>query len=115
MVTQQWRFLNRDLDVYPTTSRRVWYLSLSVAATFVLYYEAYVLYSVSPLVLSFFGITFSQYILLNVLLSALAAVSSLLGSFSDRVGRANLVVYGVFLNSIIILALTLTKTAWSFF
>ena len=114
MAAQQWSFLQRDLHVYPTTSRRVWLLALSVAATFVLYYEAYALPSVAPLVLPFFHITFTEYIFLNVLLGALGAVSSLLGSLSDRVGRANLVVYGVLLNSIIILVLTLTKTAWLF-
>lgn len=114
MATQQWSFLQRDLHVYPATSRRIWYLSLSVAATFVLYYEAYVLPSVAPLVLPFFHITFTQYIFLNVLLGALGAISSLLGSLADRVGRANLVVYGVLLNSGIILALTLIRTAWLF-
>lgn len=114
MATQQWSFLNRDLHVYPATSRRIWFLTLSVAATFVLYYEAYVLPSVAPLVLPYFGITFTEYIFINVLLGALGAISSLFGSLSDRVGRANLVVYGVLLNSIIILVLTLTKTAWSF-
>ena len=114
MAMQQWSFLQRDLHVYPATSQRIWYLTLSVAATFVLYYEAYVLPSVAPLVLPFFGITFTQYIFLNVLLGALGAISSLLGSLSDRIGRANLVVYGVLLNSIIILVLTLTRTAWLF-
>jgi MFS family permease len=114
MAMQQWGFLQRELSVYPATSRRIWYLILAVAATFVLYYEAYVLPSVAPLVLPFFGITFTQYIFLNVLLGAFGAVSSLLGSLSDRVGRANLVVFGVLLNSLIVLALTLTRVAWAF-
>src|ERR1041385_5010653 len=104
MATQQRGFLHRELSVYPATSQRVWFLTLAVAATFVLYYEAYVLPSVAPLALKFFGISFSQYIFLNVLLGALGAVSSLLGSLSDRIGRANLVVYGVLLNSLIILS-----------
>lgn len=114
MVTRQRRFLNRDLEAYPATSRRIWFLVLSVAATFVLYYGAYVLPSVSPLVLSFFGLSFTQYVFLNVLLGALGAVSSIFGSLSDRIGRANLVVYGVLLNSILVLILTLTRTAWVF-
>jgi len=114
MAMQHRGFLQRDLHAYPATSRRIWYLALAVAATFVLYYEAYVLPSVAPLVLPFFHITFTQYIFLNVLLGALGAVSSLLGSLSDRVGRANLVVYGVLLNSLIILLLTLVRTAWLF-
>lgn len=114
MATQQWSFLHRELSVYPTTSRRIWYLALAVAATFVLYYEAYVLPSVAPLVLPFFGLGFSQYVFLNVLLGALGAVSSLLGSFADRIGRANLVVYGVLLNSLLVFVLTLTSSTWSF-
>lgn len=114
MVTRQRRFLNRDLDAYPATSRRIWYLVLSVAATFVLYYGAYVLPSVSPLVLSYFHLTFTQYVFLNLLLGALGAVSSIFGSLSDRVGRANLVVYGVLANSVLVLILTLTRSVWAF-
>lgn len=115
MKARQKSFLKRDLAAYPTTSRRIWYLVLAVAATITLYYGAYVLPSVAPLVLKYFGLTLSQYIAINLLLSVFGAISAIFGSLSDRVGRANLVIYGVFLNSLIILGLAFVRTVWLFF
>lgn len=115
MVTRQRGFLNRDLEAYPATSRRVWYLVLAVAATVTLYYGAYALPSVAPLILVYFHLTLSQYIAINLFLSVLGAISAIFGSLSDRLGRANLVIYGVFLNSLLILSLAFTNTTWLFF
>lgn len=115
MLTLQQRFLKRDLETYPATSRRIWYLALAVAATICLYYGAYALPSVAPLVLAYFHLSLAQYIIINLLLSVLGAVSAILGSLSDRVGRANLVIYGVFLNSLLILTIALANTVWVFF
>jgi hypothetical protein len=42
---------NRYLDRYPENGRRIWYLSLSVLVTIVLYYEYYVLGAVAPLIM----------------------------------------------------------------
>ncbi|MDQ2907634.1 MAG: MFS transporter [Chloroflexota bacterium] len=109
MVSRRRSFLDRDLEHYPATSRRVWYLALAVAATVVLYYEAYVLPSVSPLVLANFHITFISYVLLNLASNLAGALSSLIGSFSDRIGRANLVVYGVIATSLVTLGIALTS------
>lgn len=103
MSSRSMSFLNRNLESYPTKSSRIWYLALSVAATFVLYYESYVLPSVAPLVLTNFHISFGNYIYLIVVANLLGAVASLLGSLSDRLGRANLVVYGVLITSLITL------------
>ena len=90
------------------------YLTLSVAATFVLYYEAYVLPSVAPLVLTSYHMSFSLYILSGIAAGALGAISSLLGSMADRVGRANMVVYGVLITSILTIVTTLATTLWLF-
>lgn len=51
MENRRRSFLDRNLEHYPSNSRRIWYLALSVAATFVLYYEAYVLPSVATLII----------------------------------------------------------------
>jgi MFS family permease len=115
MITRQKGFLNRDLESYPTTSRRIWYLALAVAATVTLYYGAYALPSVAPLVLAYFHLTLAQYVAINLILSVLGAISAIFGSLSDRIGRANLVIYGVLLNSLLILSLALTRTVWLFF
>src|SRR5579883_2603205 len=107
--------MNRNLEHYPANSRRIWYLALSVAATFVLYYEAYVLPSVAPLVLKNYNMSFSLYIFSGVAAASLGAVASLLGSLADRIGRANMVVYGVLLTSLLTIAITFATTLWLFF
>ena len=104
-------FFDRDLEHYPANSQRVWYLTLSVAATIVLYYESYVLPSVAPLVLTTFHITFINYVFLTLGSNLLGALSSLIGSLSDRIGRANLVVYGIVVTSLVTLAISLTTSA----
>jgi sugar phosphate permease len=108
MISRQRNFLDRDLEHYPANSQRVWYLALAVAATVVLYYEAYVLPSVSPLVLATFHISFFNYILLNLASNLAGAASSLIGSLSDRIGRANLVVYGIIATSLVTLSIAFT-------
>jgi len=108
MISRQRSFLNRDLEHYPDNSQRIWYLALSVAATIVLYYESYVLPSVAPLVLTTFHISFITYVFLTLGSNLLGALSSLIGSLSDRIGRANLVVYGVVVTSLITFAIAFT-------
>jgi MFS family permease len=106
--------LDRDLVHYPPNTRRIWYLALSVAATIILYYEAYVLSSIAPLVLVHYQMSFGTYVFLILVSNLLGAASSLLGSFSDRVGRANLVVYGVLLTSLITLIIPLAPNSGVF-
>lgn len=103
-------FMDRNLEHYPTNNQRIWYLAISVAATIILYYESYVLSSVAPLVLKSLNMSFSTYIFLILTSNLIGAGSSLIGSFSDRFGRANLVVYGVLLTSIITLTIPLATT-----
>ena len=43
---------NRQLETYPSTGRRYFYLALTVLATITLYYELYVGGSVSTLILT---------------------------------------------------------------
>ncbi len=114
MISRRNIFLQRDLEHYPENSQRIWFLALAVAATVILYYESYILPSVSPLVLANFHISFTTYIFLTLGANLLGALSSLIGSLSDRLGRANLVVYGVIVASLITLIIALTTVAWAF-
>ena len=114
MISRRNIFLQRDLEHYPENSQRIWFLALAVAATVILYYESYILPSVSPLVLANFHISFTTYIFLTLGANLLGALSSLIGSLSDRLGRANLVVYGVIVASVITLIIALTTVAWAF-
>jgi sugar phosphate permease len=114
MINRRNVFFQRDLEHYPENARRVVFLALSVAATVILYYESYILPSVSPLVLAQFHVSFSTYIFLTLGANLLGALSSLIGSLSDRMGRANLVVYGVIVASLITLIIALTTVGWAF-
>ncbi|MFC0082731.1 MFS transporter [Aciditerrimonas ferrireducens] len=87
--------LDRELPHYPSTGKRVWYLAIVVAATVILYYEAYAPGSVSPLVLAHYHMTFSFYLYSTIVGSAFGAISALIAHLGDRIGRANLVVAGV--------------------
>jgi MFS family permease len=105
---------NRSLDHYPENAQRIWYLALSVIATIILYYESYTLASVAPLVQADFKLSLSNYVYALVLGNVLGALSAILGSFSDRVGRGNLIVYGLLVTGICTLLISLTHTLLPF-
>ena len=73
----------------------MWYLAIVVVATIVLYYEAYVSGSVSPKILTGYGLTFPFYVYISVVGNAIGAFGSLLAGLGDRWGRANLTAYGL--------------------
>lgn len=109
MSTIQIGAKHRYLAHYPSTGRRVWYLALAVIATIMLYYESYILPSVTPLILAAFKITLTQYVLISIFSSLLGAGSTILGGFSDRIGRSNLIVYGLLITGIGTVAVSLTQ------
>ena len=102
-------FLSRSLLHYPSNNRRIGYLAISVLATIILYYESYVLSSVAPLVQAQFKLSLTTYVYIIVLANLLGAVSSLLGGLSDRLGRANLVIYGLLLTGVVTVAISFTS------
>jgi MFS family permease len=114
MISRGNSLFQRNLEHYPANAQRIVFLALSVAATVILYYESYILPSVSPLVLAQFHISFSTYIFLTLGSNLLGALSSLIGSLSDRLGRANLVVYGIIVASLITLAIAFMTVAGAF-
>ena len=91
---------HRNLEHYPSNGQRIWYLALAVIATIMLYYESYVLPSVAPYVLHFFGLTVSNYALILLASNLVGALSAIFGSLSDRVGRSTLIVYGLLVTAI---------------
>jgi MFS family permease len=87
--------IHRQLDYYPNTGARIFYLGLVVLATITLYYELYVGGSVSTLILTNLGMTFKFYVLTLAIGNLLGAFGSLFAGLTDRYGRANLVVFGL--------------------
>ena len=86
---------NRQLQHYPDTGMRVFYLAITVLATVMLYYELYVGGSVATLLLGNLQMTFSFYVVILAFGNLLGAFGSLAAGLADRWGRANLVVGGL--------------------
>lgn len=114
MSTMQIGIKHRYLAHYPGTGQRVWYLALAVIATIMLYYESYILPSVSTLILAAFKISLTQYVLVLVASNVLGAASTIIGSLSDRIGRSNLIVYGLLITGIGTVLVSLAQSLWLF-
>ena len=72
------------------------YLAITVLATITLYYELYVGGSVSTLILANLHMTFTFFVLTLAFGALIGAFGSLFAGITDRLGRANLVVFGLF-------------------
>ena len=92
---------NRQLDHYPPTGRRVGYLGIVVLTTISLYYLYYVEGAVTPLMLPSLHMSFLYFLFLLVVSNAIGAFSAFIGGLSDKIGRANLTVYGTLVVGII--------------
>ena len=93
----------RQLEHYPETRNRIWYLAIVVLATIMLYYELYIGGAVSPNIIAGFGMTFPFYVYISVVGNAIGAFGSLLAGLADRWGRANLVAYGLMITALLTL------------
>jgi MFS family permease len=91
-VSRLWR---RELDHYPTGRVRYGLLALVVLSSIVMYYQQYVAGSVSFKILGYYQMSFRFYLTVVVASSVAGAVSSLVASVADRIGRANMVVVGL--------------------
>jgi MFS family permease len=87
-----WR---RQLDSYPDTAPRVAYLAITVLATVTLYYELYVGGSVSTLLLVNLHMSFTFFVVTLAFGNLIGAFGSLFAGLADRLGRTNLVVFGL--------------------
>ncbi|MDA8268634.1 MAG: MFS transporter [Actinomycetota bacterium] len=94
---------HRRLERYPDAGPRIFYLSIVVVATIVLYYELYVQGAVAPSIISQYHMSFTYYVDVVVVANALGAFSSLIAGLADRWGRANLVTYGLVITAALVL------------
>jgi MFS family permease len=107
-----WR---RQLVTYPDTGPRVLYLAITVLATITLYYELYVVGSVSTLVLANLHMSFTFFVLILAFGNLIGAFGSLFAGLADRLGRANLVVGGLLLTGIFTaFIIPATTSKWPF-
>jgi MFS family permease len=89
------RLWRRQLYGYPDTGARVVFLLITVLATVTLYYELWVGGGVSTLLLANLHMSFTFYVVILAFGNLVGAFGSLLAGLSDRLGRANLVVFGL--------------------
>jgi MFS family permease len=87
--------LNRQLNSYPESRMRFLYLGITVLATITLYYELYVGASVATLILPALHMSFTFYVTALAFGNLIGAFGSLFAGLADRVGRTNLVVFGL--------------------
>ena len=98
------RLWRRELAHYPDDRTRYGLLGIVVLATVILYYENYVNGAVATQILDDLDMTFGYYVKVLVVANGIGAFTSLAAGLADRVGRANLVAYGLFFTGLITLA-----------
>jgi MFS family permease len=98
MSNALWR---RQLYTYPDTLPRLGYLAIVVLTTIMLYYLYYVEGAVTPLLLPYYHMSFQYFLYLLVVSNAIGAFSAFIGGLSDKIGRANLTIYGTLLVALI--------------
>src|SRR5215469_7032795 len=96
-----WLF-KRQLDSYPDTRPRIMYLAITVLATITLYYELYVGGSVSTLLLANLNMSFTFFVTTLAFGNLIGAFGSLFAGITDRLGRANLVVFGLLFTGVFV-------------
>jgi MFS family permease len=115
---QRWwvkAFVTRRLDRYPDTWPRIGYLSIVVLTTIMLYYLYYVEGAVTPRLLPYYHMSFAFFLYLLVVSNAIGAFSAFIGGLSDKIGRANLTIFGTFLVAIIqLFAIPHITDKWGF-
>ncbi|HEX3189426.1 MAG TPA: MFS transporter [Streptosporangiaceae bacterium] len=91
------------------------YLAITVLATITLYYELYVGGSVSTLILANLHMSFTFFVLTLAFGALIGAFGSLFAGITDRLGRANLVVFGLFFTAVFVAFIMPTATdKWVF-
>ena len=91
------------------------YLAITVLATITLYYELYVGGSVSTLILANLHMSFTFFVLTLAFGALIGAFGSLFAGITDRLGRANLVVFGLFFTAVFVAFIMPTASnKWTF-
>ncbi|MGO8870797.1 MAG: MFS transporter [Acidimicrobiales bacterium] len=104
-----------EIDEYPATGKRTAYLALAVLATIVLYYTYFTQTGVTPNILEYYHMSFAFYVGIVVVSNLIGAFASLPASMTDKLGRSNVVIYGLLLVGLLVaVGVPLSKTEWQF-
>jgi MFS family permease len=96
----------RQLYRYPSTVPRLGYLGIVTLTTIMLYYLYYEEGALTPLMLPYYHMSFQYFLYLLVVSNAIGAFSALIGGLSDRIGRANMTIYGTLVVGLVQLGIT---------
>ncbi|MGH9082746.1 MAG: MFS transporter [Acidimicrobiales bacterium] len=91
-----------QVEDYPGAGRRTAYLALAVVATIVLYYTYYTQTGVTPDILRSYHMPFADYVVIVIVSNLIGAFSSLPASRTDRLGRANVIIYGLLIVGLLV-------------
>jgi MFS family permease len=91
-----------EVNDYPSSGKRTGYLSLAVLATIVLYYTYYTQTGVTPNILQGYHMSFSFYVWIVIVSNVIGAFASLPASKTDKLGRANVIIYGLLIVGLLI-------------
>jgi MFS family permease len=110
------RFLfHHEIDEYPSNARRNGYLAVAVLATIVLYYTYYTQTGVTPNILRYYHMSFAFYVGIVVVSNLIGAFASLPASKTDKLGRANVVIYGLLIVGLLVtFGVTNVSSEWGF-
>src|SRR5664280_2009648 len=101
-----WKALgSRQLSTYPKTIPRLGYLGIVTLTTIMLHYLYYEEGALTPLMLPSYHMSFQYFLYLLVVSNAIGAFSALIGGFSDKIGRANMTIYGTLVVAIVQLSI----------
>ena len=104
-----------EIDEYPATGKRTGYLALAVLATIVLYYTYYTQTGVTPNILQSYHMSFSFYVWIVIISNLIGAFASLPASKTDKLGRANVIIYGLLVIGLLVgVGVPLASGEWGF-
>ncbi len=104
-----------EIDEYPGTGKRTAYLGLAVLATIVLYYTYFTQTGVTPNILQYYHMSFAFYVGIVVVSNLIGAFASLPASKTDKLGRSNVIIYGLLIVGLLVaVAVPACATQWQF-
>ena len=104
-----------EVDDYPSNGKRSGYLALAVLATVVLYYTYYTQTGVTPNILQYYHMSFSFYVWIVIISNLIGAFASLTASKTDKLGRANVIIYGLLIVGLLVaLGVPYVSGEWGF-
>ncbi|MHB8457442.1 MAG: MFS transporter, partial [Acidimicrobiales bacterium] len=95
------KFTDRTLNEYPKPGLRFFYLFMVVLASVVLWYQYYTPTAVATLLLPYYHLSFHFYVSIIVLANIAGVVAALVGGITDRIGRAQVVIFGLLIVGLI--------------